>query len=89
METKKVYVLTVSSVSDSVEDKPEVKVFSAIKKAKEEMQKRYEAEKQDFMDAYDEDDVIGEIDDKSASVYLLGYYGEEHIDFLITECEIE
>ena len=81
----KVYVLTIESGDDNIE----VRTFSTKKKAQGVMREKYNAEKSDMMSVYGKDNTAYYIDNNSANVHLSGRSVEEHIDFLITECEIE
>lgn len=80
----KVYVLTVDT-GESLE----VRAFENKERPQEIMRHRYEAERDDYISIYGEDNVSHYIDEDCASVQLEGSHMEEHIDFLITECEIE
>ncbi len=81
----KVYVLTIESGDDNIE----VRTFSTNKKAQGVMREKYNAEKSDMVSVYGKDNTAYYIDNNSANVHLSGHSVEEHIDFLITECEIE
>lgn len=81
----KVYVLTIESGDDNIE----VRTFSTKKKAQGVMREKYNAEKSDMMSVYGKDNTAYYIDNNSANVHLSGRSVEEHIDYLITECEIE
>ena len=81
----KVYVLTIESGDDNIE----VRTFSTKKKAQGVMREKYNAEKNDMVSVYGKDNTAHYIDNNSANVHLSGRSVEEHIDFKITECEIE
>jgi hypothetical protein len=53
------------------------------------MREKYNAEKSDMMSVYGKDNTAYYIDNNSANVHLSDRSVEEHIDFKITECEIE
>lgn len=81
----KVYVLTIESGDDNIE----VRTFSTKKKAQGVMREKYNAEKSDMVSVYGKDNTAYYIDNNSANVHLSGRSVEEHVDFVITECEIE
>ena len=80
----KVYVLTIES-GDNID----VRTFATKKKAQSVMREKYNAEKSDMMSVYGKENTAYYIDNNSANVHLSGRSVEEHIDFKITECEIE
>ena len=84
----KVYVLTINSVSD-YSGSEEIKAYSTKKKAQGVMREKYNAEKSDMVSVYGKDNTAYYIDNNSANVHLSGRSVEGHIDFKITECEIE
>ena len=79
------YVLTIESGDDNIE----VRTFSTKKKAQGVMREKYNAEKSDMVSVYGKDNTAYYIDNNSANVHLSGRSVEEHVDFVITECEIE
>lgn len=85
----KVFVLTINSVCDSLSDTENVKVYSSKKKAQEEMRKKYNAEKNDWLSTFGEDDIECNCSMMCASIQRKYEYDSDHIDYLITECEIE
>jgi len=80
----KVYVLT-TETGEIID----TRTFSTKKKAQKVMREKYNTEKSDMMSVYGKDNTAYYIDNNYANVHLCGRSVEYHINFLITECEIE
>ncbi len=84
----KVYVLTINSVSD-YSGSEEIKAYSTKKKAQAAMRERYKAEKDDWESAFGDEGIDYDYSAMEASIQRRYEYARDHIDYLITECEIE
>lgn len=80
----KVYVLT-TATGESID----TRTFSTREKAQKVMRDKYEAEKYSYLSEYGEENVTYDLSENEGNVQLAGRYVEEHVDFVITECEIE
>lgn len=86
---EKVIVLTCTWAYD-YETGMNVKVFSDIKKAQEEMRRCYDAELDDFKSEYEDEEMVDAyIGEGNASISESGDYTRNHIDWDIFEEEVQ
>ena len=85
MAKKKVYTLLRTSATRG-EEEQDVRVYGKLEDAKKQMQEEYLAELNDWEGWCDEDRLETENDEEmSKSIYELGYYHENHVDWKIEE----
>ena len=84
----KVYVVT-NDWSVGVEHGAPQKAFAKLKDARKYIKEQFEKDKEQYLMAHDEDDVVIEESANEASVYVYGEYADEHSDYVIRKLKVE
>ena len=84
MAKNKVYSLLRTSATRG-EGEQKVRVYGKLEDAKKQMQEEYLAELNDWKGWCDADMLETEDEEMSKSIYELGYYTDNHIDWKIEE----